>query len=356
MSSTPLSWTLSPSSSANVDPAGPSQRVVVRQALARGELVASRFRIQSVLGRGSMGTVYEALDQQNGEQRVALKVLHPHLGGLREAQRRFRREARALMRVRSERVARLRDFGKQDDGLLYLAMEHVAGHDLTCEVEQRGVLDWPRAQRVMVQLCEGLSAVHEAGLVHRDLKPRNVLVSESSDGPQVKLVDFGLCKTGKADQRAARALTPITAEGTTVGSLLYMSPEQAVGRVNVDARADVFSLGCIFYFLLVGRPPFSQRTIAHAGRTQLELTFPALSYYRSDLPPYIEEVLRVALATRPEQRFRSVGALRRALLDHDSQPVASALRSRWDNPWLIVLGSALLTATLCLLFYFLLLA
>lgn len=274
-----------------------------------GALIGGRYRLTDLLGRGGMGSVFAAEDTKR-EVRVALKLMHAHLGSLREAQRRFRHEASALHRLRSEHIARLYDFGHHQNGAPYLVMEHVRGHDLTREVSEHGKLPWLEAHAIIEQVCLALEAVHAAGLIHRDLKPRNIIVSREDGGLFAKVVDFGL---SKSHLRSARVYTPITRAGMAVGSLHYMAPEQAVGSPYVDARADVFSVGCILYFLLMGEPPFSQRALARAGRTGSALTFASIHHRRADVPSYVDEVLRVALAPDPDHRFRTVGALRIAL-------------------------------------------
>jgi eukaryotic-like serine/threonine-protein kinase len=274
-----------------------------------GAVIGQRYRLVGLLGRGGMGSVFAAEDIKR-DTRVALKLMHPHLGRVREAQQRFRHEASALHRLRSEHVARLYDYGHHQDGSPYLVMELVQGHDLTRDIAQRGKLPWHEAHSIIEHVCLALEAVHAAGLIHRDLKPRNVIVARENSQLFAKVVDFGLSKSHLPD---TRAYTPITRAGMAVGSLHYMAPEQAVGSPYVDARADVFSVGCILFFLLMGEPPFSQRVLARAGRTGSSLTFASVHHRRADVPAYVDEVLRVALAPDPAHRFRTIGALRIAL-------------------------------------------
>jgi serine/threonine protein kinase len=300
--------------------------------------VRGRYEIVSLLGRGGMGAVYEA-EVLGTKRRVAIKVMHGFLGRVREAEARFRREARALHKLHSPHVARLHDFGRLEQGSLFLVMEHVAGRDLVREVEARGALPWAEAYRIIDQVCAAMEVVHAAGVVHRDLKPRNVIVG--SDG-SVKVVDFGLAKSLHASRDGKR----ITREGQAIGSLCYMAPEQAVGRRNVDMRADVFSIGCMLYFLLMGQPPFAQRAIARAGREGCALSFPSIGFHRGDVPAHVDEVLRVALSPDAAHRFRSVSALRTALANDGrdvptlivDMGVEPALPRIW--PWML-LGAGL---------------
>ncbi|HEY6881272.1 MAG TPA: serine/threonine-protein kinase [Polyangiales bacterium] len=280
-----------------------------RESPELGTMVGARYRLVELLGRGGMGSVYAAYDEKRGVK-VALKLMHAHLGRVREALRRFRNEASALHRVRSPHVARLYDFGHHENGAPFLVMEHVPGHDLTKEVEVCGRVPWNDARAIIEQVCAALEAVHAAGLIHRDLKPRNIVVGRSDAGLHCKVVDFGL---SKSYVRTGRTGAPITREGMAVGSLHYMAPEQSVGSPRVDARADVFSVGCILYYLLMSEPPFTQRAITRAGRTGSPLTFSSIHHRRTDVPAYVDEVLRVALSPDPDHRFRTMGALRMAL-------------------------------------------
>jgi eukaryotic-like serine/threonine-protein kinase len=347
-----------PSSSPPIEGATTRER---SEGVLLGALIGERYRLSELLGRGGMGCVFAAQDVKR-DVRVAVKLMHAHLGHLREAQRRFRNEASALHRLRSEHIARLYDFG-QHEGTPYLVMEHVAGHDLTREVAARGKLPWSEAHAIIDQVCAALEVVHAEGLVHRDLKPRNIVLSRGAGRITAKVVDFGLSKSSGRDGRSG---TPITREGMAVGSLHYMAPEQAIGSPRVDARADVFSLGCIMYFLLMGEPPFSQRAIARAGRTGNALTFSSIHHRRDDVPSYVDEVLRVALSPDPDHRFRSIGALRMALASDipgcstkgeiavPTEELEIAAEPGRMPPVVLVTVAAVSTATLALLVYWLL--
>jgi serine/threonine protein kinase len=296
---------------------GAPARSVGDDGLLPGHVVRGRYEVLGLIGRGGMGSVYAArvrpgfarapIGALRPGEHVAIKVMHAHLGRMREAEARFRREARALRQLRSPHVAQLHDFGRLESGALFLVMEQVEGKNLVEELEARGPLPWDEAYRIIDQVCAALEVVHAAGVVHRDLKPRNVIVDRHG---ATKVVDFGLAKSlhGKKVGKS-----PISREGQAIGSLFYMAPEQAVGRSDVDARADVFSIGCLLYFLLMGQPPFGQREIARAGREGGTLSFPSIGFCREDVPSHVDEVLRVALAPDAGHRFRSVSALRTAL-------------------------------------------
>lgn len=346
------------SSSTPVGDADERTSPMLREEPLLGSVIGNRYRLQALLGRGGMGAVYAAYDIKR-DVSVALKLMHSHLGGLREAQRRFRNEASALHRVRSDHVARLYDFGHHESGAPYLVMEHVPGHDLTREVAAIGKLRWHEAHAIIDQVCHALDAVHSAGLVHRDLKPRNIVVARLNGRLSAKVVDFGL---SKSYVHTGRTGAPITREGMAVGSLHYMAPEQAVGSPRVDARADVFSVGCILYFLLLGEPPFTQRALTRAGRTGNALTFQSIHHRRPDVPSYVDEVLRVALSPDPDHRFRTVGALRMALksdipgasLEASVRTVVMRAPRSLEKPLLLMGIAAVCSMTLALLVYILL--
>jgi serine/threonine protein kinase len=341
----------------SVEPlAGPDAESDADEPPALGSLIGDRYRLLKLLGRGGMGSVFAAHDIKR-DVGVAIKLMHAHLGRMREAQRRFRNEASALHRVRSDHVARLYDFGHHQNGSPFLVMEHVSGHDLTEEVGARGNLPWADAHAIIEHVCQALEAVHNAGLVHRDLKPRNVVVSRNNGQLLTKVVDFGL---SKSYVHTGRTGPPITREGMAVGSLHYMAPEQAIGSPRVDARADVFSVGCILYYLLMGEPPFSQRALARAGRNGSALTFSSIHHRRDDVPAYVDEVLRVALSPDPDHRFRTMGALRMALQsDIPGSSMEGSVRTvvvhaRTERPVLWATLAALGTMSLALTVYLLL--
>ena len=269
--------------------------------LTLGEILANRYRVQRLLGRGGMGAVYLADDEVLGEP-VALKIIaslwsaDPHA-----LVDRFRREASAARKVSSPNVIRIHDLGETRDGLLYLSMEYFPGRTLSDMLAARGRLATGDLRDIIGQICDGLGAAHDAGVVHRDLKPQNVLVGERN---AVKLIDFGLAKTA--------FLASLTATGLMMGTPQYMSPEQVRGK-ECDARSDLYSLGALTYHAATGHPPFDGDNpiaigFAHCSeppRTPREVC-PDLSEALSDM------ILR-ALAKDPRQRPASAAEFRRAL-------------------------------------------
>jgi eukaryotic-like serine/threonine-protein kinase len=217
-----------------------------------GTILAERYRIEELLGQGGMGTVYRA-EHVHMKRAVALKVLHPEIAAVSEVAARFEREAIAVGRIEHRNVAKAMDFGRLPNGSFYLVMEYVKGTSLR-ELIKRGPLAPARALEIARQTAEAIEAAHDAGVVHRDLKPDNVMLADRSGlHDQVKVLDFGVAKIATDEARGDSAITQY---GAIVGTLDYMAPEQAGGGV-VDHRADLYALGVILYELLAGHPPFS---------------------------------------------------------------------------------------------------
>jgi serine/threonine protein kinase len=273
--------TLAPSS--RPPPATPTE-------LEPGQLLAQRYRIQRLIGRGGMGAVYLA-DDEVLKELVALKVISSAFAGDEAAMiGRFRREAAAARKVSSPAVIRIHDLGEARPGLLYLSMEYFAGRTLSEVITQRGVVPLDDARDYLRQICEGLEAAHQAGVVHRDLKPGNVLIGERG---VVKIIDFGLATTTFGEG--------LTATGTILGTPHYMAPEQVRGK-SVDARSDIYALGALAYHLVCGRPPFSGDNAIAVGFAHL--TEPPLPprQIRKDCSAAMEAAILAALAKQPADR------------------------------------------------------
>jgi predicted Ser/Thr protein kinase len=271
-------------------------------AIAVGKVLAGRYRIERLLGRGGMGAVYLAKDQVLGEH-VALKVISPAWHHDHEALvERFRREAAAARKVSSPNVIRIHDIGEAPGGLLYLSMEYFDGKTLAELVVGHGPLGKRDLRDIVGQVCDGLDAAHRAGVVHRDLKPQNVLVGDRN---AVKIIDFGLAKT-------AFAAGGLTATGLLLGTPHYMAPEQVRGK-DVDARTDIYALGALAYHTATGRPPFEGDnpiaiSFAHLSETPVRprALNPAISVE-------LDEMIMEALAKDPRDRPQSAATFRQAL-------------------------------------------
>jgi serine/threonine-protein kinase len=259
-------------------------------SLESGQVLAQRYRIQRLLGKGGMGAVYLAEDEVLGEL-VALKVISSAFASDEQAMiSRFRREAAAARKVSSPSVIRIHDLGEARPGLLYLSMEYFAGRTLTEVITQRGIVPLKDVQDMLQQIAAGLEAAHQAGVIHRDLKPSNVLVGERG---LVKIIDFGLATTAVGDG--------LTATGAILGTPHYMAPEQVRGR-PVDVRTDIYALGALAYHLVCGRPPFAGDNPIAIGFAHISEPVVPPRQLRKDVSPGLDAAIVTALAKTPEDR------------------------------------------------------
>ncbi|HOM17613.1 MAG TPA: protein kinase, partial [Thermoguttaceae bacterium] len=257
------------------------------------------YQVVRKLGRGGMGVVYEGVDVETG-QRAALKVLSAALSEEQDFRSRFEAEIETLRRLKHPNIVRLFGFGQQE-GLLFYAMELVDGPSLDTELRRGRRFLWPEVVQIGLQICRGLRHAHDRGVIHRDLKPGNLLWA--SDGT-VKLADFGIA------QLFGR--TRITAVGSVVGTLDYMAPEQAEGGL-VDARADLYSLGAVLYALLSGRPPLRAKTLSEM-LDKLHNSRPTpIRHYAPETPAALEQLLDQFLEKDPERRIAAAQIASRRL-------------------------------------------
>ncbi|MFJ7297245.1 serine/threonine-protein kinase [Streptomyces collinus] len=273
-----------------------------------GQQIAG-YRIEQEIGRGGMAVVYRARDLRL-ERTVALKLLAPELARNDTFRRRFTHESRAAAAIDHPHIVPVFEAG-ETDGVLYIAMRYVAGSDLRHVLDREGPMPPVTAVRVAAQVASALDAAHDHGLVHRDVKPGNILVSRGtdSDHPEhVYLTDFGLTKK-------SLSLTGFTTVGQFVGTLDYVSPEQISGK-PVDARCDVYGFACVVFETLAGHPPFLRDDdMALLWAHQYDEP-PPLTEDRPDLDPRVDPVFAQALAKSPDDRYPSclafVAALRAA--------------------------------------------
>jgi len=276
-----------------------------------GDVIAGKFEVERLLGEGGMGVVVAARHLELDE-RVAVKFLLPEIAKREDAAERFKREARAAVKIKSEHVARVRDVGTTDDGVPYMVMEYLEGHDLGEELRMRGPLPVAEAVRFLLEACEAVAEAHAAGIVHRDLKPANLFLAQRADGTRlVKVLDFGISKSVAGTSSADLSLT---ATSTLIGSPLYMSPEQMHSAKNVDTRTDIWSLGAILFQLLTNRPPYMAESIPQLCNALLNDLPPPLASFRDDVPEALQAALTRALTKQREQRWQSVGDLCQALV------------------------------------------
>ena len=262
-------------------------------------LAAGRYRIVEVLGRGGMATVYLARDDEL-ERPVAVKVLAGHLADDPTFRARFVREARLAAQLSHPNVVQIFDQG-EDGGNPYIVMEYVDGRSLAGELDAEGRLDPARVVDLGVQACAGLEHAHAAGLVHRDIKPGNLLVR--SDGT-LKIADFGIARAAET--------TRLTQIGSVLGTAAYLSPEQALGE-EVTAAADIYSFGCVLYECLTGRTPYVFETLAELTAKHREEPIRPLGELRPELSEELEAVVMRCLARNPAYRPPSAPALAQEL-------------------------------------------
>jgi serine/threonine-protein kinase len=270
-----------------------------------GTLVAGKLRIVRLLGTGGMGAVYE-VEHELTKHRRALKLLHARYKIYPELISRFLREASAAGRIGNPHIAETFDAGELEAGDPYLVMELLKGETLSDLVRRKGKLAVAEAAELVRQACTGVQAAHDAGIVHRDLKPENLFVVERDHRPFVKILDFGI---SKFDPQLTGGELATTREGASLGTPLYMPPEQVRGDKRIDARADIYALGVILYECLSGQRPYEAETLAHLAVLIHEGKAVPLSQLRPDVPPAFAAIVHRAMANRPELRFATAREL-----------------------------------------------
>ena len=266
------------------------------------------YEINAPIGAGGMGEVYRARDTRLGRD-VAIKILPQHLTDKPDARQRFEREARAVSSLNHPHICTLYDIG-QEDGTDFLVMEYLEGETLAKRLE-KGALPTAELLRIGIEIADALEKAHRKGILHRDLKPSNIMLTKSG----AKLMDFGLAKA--AEESAAPALatltqslnpsarsTPVTAEGTIVGTFQYMSPEQMEGK-EADARSDIFSFGAVLFEMATGKRAFEGKTTASVIAAILEREPPVISSVQPMSPPALDRTVKICLAKDADERFQS---------------------------------------------------
>jgi serine/threonine protein kinase/Tol biopolymer transport system component len=262
------------------------------------------YEIQSPLGTGGMGEVYRARDTRL-DRTVAVKILPSHLSDKPEAKQRFEREARAISSLNHPNICTLYDVGQQD-GVDFLVMEFLEGETLADRL-MKGPLPPEQVLKYGVEICEGLEKAHRSGVVHRDLKPGNIMLTKTG----AKLMDFGLAKETMSPSLDASALTaaasgqPLTEKGTIVGTFQYMSPEQLQGH-EADARSDIFALGAVLYEMITGKRAFPGKSQISVASAILEKDPEPITASRPMSPPALDRVVKSCLAKDPDDRWQTV--------------------------------------------------
>ncbi len=294
------------------------------ESIAReGSIIAGKYRVENVLGHGGMGAVVAATHRRLG-QRVAIKILYPSSARNPEAVARFLREAQAAAALQSEHVVRILDFGRHGDGLPFMVMEHLQGTNLADLLTSRGTLPPDEAIHYVMQASEAVAEAHARGIVHRDIKPANLFLTARADGsPLIKVLDFGISKAewllGIAGYNP-----DLTATADTLGTPMYMSPEQVRSTKNVTVRTDIWALGVVLYELLAGVPPFWADSLPALSAKIVADPAAPLSQRRNDLPAGLDAVVLRCLEKDPERRPASILEIARAL-----SPLAPSVTHGW---------------------------
>lgn len=270
--------------------------------LKPGDRIANKYRIIRRVGSGGMGVVYQAVHERLN-QTVALKVLHTFHRHSKTDVARFEHEVKAMSVVNNPHIARALDADLLEDGSLYLVMEYLEGRDLRAELSRRHTIPYAEAVAYIVQACDGVAGVHDAGIVHRDLKPQNLFITQLDSARSLKVLDFGLAKFTQSES------VSLTTSGLTVGTPLYMSPEQLCRPQEVSTQSDVWSLGVVLYELIVGVSPFQADSPgAVVAAVVLEEPVP-LSEVAPEVPKALSNVLRRVFVKSPSKRLSSVREL-----------------------------------------------
>ena len=290
-----------------------------------GSTVAG-YRLLSMVGEGATGAVYLA-ERDGTDERVALKLLDPELAKNERFRRRLLRESTIAAGLRHEHVVPILDFGETEEDGLYLAMRYVPGSDLRELLAREGPLEPGRAVGLVAQVGDALDEAHRRGLVHRDVKPANVLVEPTEDGEHAFLGDFGLVKH-------ASSVSSLTGEHAFVGTIAYVSPEQIKGEA-LDGRADVYSLGCVLHECLTGSAPFDKESELAVVYAHLHERPSRASDLRAGLPEALDDVIAKATAKDPADRYETsaqlIGAARAGRSPESCARHAGG-GARWSRP------------------------
>src|SRR3989442_6285437 len=268
--------------------------------------LGTSYTLEGEIGRGGMGVVFNARDERLKRQ-VAVKVLPPDLAFREEIRLRFLREAETAARLSHPHIVPIHSVGEGPDGLVYFVMAYVDGESLGAKLKRRGRLPPDEARRIMLETADALGAAHAFGIIHRDVKPDNILL-EGSRG-RVVVTDFGIAKA----LSSTTGSTTLTATGVAIGTPHYMSPEQAAGDREIDGRSDIYSLGVVSYQTLTGELPFHAPTVPGILMKHITERAPLVTDKCRECPEDLAACVMRSLEKDPEDRWPTADALRRAL-------------------------------------------
>ena len=283
-----------------------------------GQIVGGKYRVTGRLGGGGVSEVYEAVHEEIG-QHFALKVLKREYANYPDGVQRFFLEARAASAAGHPGIVQVFDIGRLDDGTPYLMMELLQGESLADVLRRRRKLPQDQAVGVCLHILDALAAAHRAGVIHRDLKPENVVLVRGPGGePWAKLIDFGIARLAREGPAALRQ----TGHGTVMGTPYYMSPEQARGSPDIDARSDIYSVGVMLFEMIAGKLPFEGQSSEEILVQVLSAPFPSLRALEPSVPPALESVVRTATQRRRDDRYRTALEFAEALRPLRAEMVA----------------------------------
>lgn len=282
-----------------------------------GQVIGGRYRLTKLLGEGGMGAVYKA-EHINITKEVAVKLLHPEISQNPEAVTRFKQEAQSASSIGHPNIIGIDDFFTMEDGRVCLIMEFLKGAPLNDVMLQPAGLTPMQTIEIMLQVCDGLHAAHQKGIIHRDMKPENVFLADVHGNRVVKILDFGIAKvTGNEDNN-------LTKTGTVFGTPHYMSPEQALGH-KVDVRADVYSVGVMLFEIYTGQVPYQAESFMGVLSQHITSPVPAPSSISPNrpVPPMMEEIILTAMAKEVDKRFSSMEAVGNSLRAFREEMIAA---------------------------------
>ena len=270
------------------------------------QIIANNLRIEALLGRGGMGTVYRAT-HLTLDRTVAVKVINPEVAMNEDVMQRFAREARLMAKLRHPHAAMIYDSGTLPDGRLYIVMEYVEGTTLADILKRDGKLPFKKAVDIAASICDVLGEAHSLGIIHRDLKPANIMLNNRG----IFVLDFGIAKMLNMDNADSMRLS-MTGKGLLVGTPFYMSPEQCLGE-QVTERSDLYSLGAMLFETITGRPPFDDEVLSAVIIKHATVEAPRIEQIAPEIPPALADVVNRLLAKKPEDRPQTAAAAKAML-------------------------------------------